>query len=375
MVFAKGIHGTAGAEAIAFLLVASLLFIAGGVSSWSIGKVFVFGLPARAQAKTFVASTSSGLLLALVGRRSIGSGDSPGRTRAELVDELLLAIAGTDRGVAGDEQQRTKIQDLISKLEAEGTSQDFFADGSVYGNYEVSYVGASSSRIANPAGGRWRGRFGRLLCPTRGLFQHILRGAGEEVIGVNVVQAALLGLLPLAVVLRGSALQTTPEERTDVAAQRCTPGGLSENAAQVSFDAPVVAIGSLTSFIPPLRLQVGPVSSVVLDAPYVDERIRIGKGASGIRFVFRRTEDASAECWRRVIARRPLSGKAVGIAISIVGIIGTARALLASAWLPIVTVWLPATLLGLACTRSSGGIVRRQPRNADYVGQGLSSES
>lgn len=51
---------------------------------------------------------------------------------------------------------------------------------------------------------------------------------------------------------------------------------------QVSFEPPRVSLPGGIS------LAVGPTSSVVLGTTYLDERVRLGKGGRGSRFVFTR---------------------------------------------------------------------------------------
>lgn len=54
------------------------------------------------------------------------------------------------------------------------------------------------------------------------------------------------------------------------------------SAVQVSFEPPRVSLPGGIS------LAVGPTSSVVLSTTYLDERVRLGKGGRGSRFVFTR---------------------------------------------------------------------------------------
>jgi hypothetical protein len=88
----------------------------------------------------------------------------------------------------------------------------------------VAYVGQTSSQKANAAGGKFRGRFGRIVFRNTGLYQHILKeGEGEKgplpqelsqveggqqradrVVAVNLVTCKILGLIPAAAVLFGS---------------------------------------------------------------------------------------------------------------------------------------------------------------------------
>lgn len=330
--------------------------------------------------------------------RSVARWDGSGEPLAPsaAVSELLAAIEGTERGVKATAEQKEQIFRLITQLEEAGEGRDYLEEGSVFGKYEVAYVGAPSSRVANPAGGRWRGGLGRLLCPTRGLYQHLLKipadpsegkdsgPSNADATAVNLLEVALLGLLPVAVVLHGPARRLSPSERAAVSSERATPGGLSANAVRANFEAPRLALGSrgrgllgLARHIPPLRLRAGPRTSVVLDASYVDERVRIGKGASGIRFVFTRAEeDPNADIWQRVLAGRPFGARALGGTLLAAGAAGAARAAaVRGAGLAAAVAagpWVLLALFGFLAMRSSGGIVEGQPRKADYPGQGMS---
>ena len=44
--------------------------------------------------------------------------------------------------------------------------------------------------------------------------------------------------------------------------------------------------------------QLGQPSSVILDTPYVDPIVRLGRGSRGSTFVFTRTTDPAAESWK-----------------------------------------------------------------------------
>lgn len=97
-------------------------------------------------------------------------------------DRLLALIAGTDRGVTASNATRAEINRLIGQLEASFDGVDALAPdraSQLLRNAEVVYVGQSSSKQANAAGGKYRGRVGRLLFQTDALFQHVLEGAAR----------------------------------------------------------------------------------------------------------------------------------------------------------------------------------------------------
>ena len=94
---------------------------------------------------------------------------------APSADEQLLAlIDGTDRGVATTRERRAEIGSLIEELEESWRGTDAFASEQqplLLRRTEVAYVGQANSARANAAGGKYRGRIGRLVFQTTALFQ------------------------------------------------------------------------------------------------------------------------------------------------------------------------------------------------------------
>jgi len=118
------------------------------------------------------------------------SSPSPSST-ADTVSKLLALVEPTDRGIAASDSTRAEASSLISALEESWAGTDVFASPYLLRNTEVVYVGQSSSKGSNAAGGKYRGRIGRALFRTDALFQHVL-----DDVAVNVVQFRLLGLVP-----------------------------------------------------------------------------------------------------------------------------------------------------------------------------------
>ena len=77
------------------------------------------------------------------------------------VDQLLDVVSKTDRGVRAKEGTRNIIDGLIARLERsyKGTDASETPEW-LYRDSEVVYVGQRSSKRANAAGGRFRGRVG-----------------------------------------------------------------------------------------------------------------------------------------------------------------------------------------------------------------------
>ena len=92
---------------------------------------------------------------------------APTARTSRYVNELLNTVQSTDRGVKASAEQRQIVDGLVARLERsyEGTVA---ADSPewLYRECEVAYVGQRSSKKANAAGGRFRGRVGRLLFRT-----------------------------------------------------------------------------------------------------------------------------------------------------------------------------------------------------------------
>jgi hypothetical protein len=95
------------------------------------------------------------------------------------------------------------------------------------GNYEVRYTSTARSSAAQqrgqPAGGRFRGRIGRLLFKTTGVFQSVL----QPDIATNKVAFKMFGVLPGYVGLRG----------------RIAPVGETGDTVKVYFQRPVLSFG------------------------------------------------------------------------------------------------------------------------------------
>ena len=317
-------------------------------------------------------------------------------------------------------------ESLVARLERsyEGTVA---ADSPewLYRECEVAYVGQRSSRKANAAGGRFRGRVGRLLFRTTAMYQHVLYHSTGN-LAINFIKFRLLGLLPGSVVLRGAVEPEADREALGARWNRT----LSENTIRAAFRSPRVAFG-------PLTLDLGPTSEVRLDTTYLDDRVlitarkttnrdrggalfcgmltsqglicdrklRLGHteierrdrharafrprscrscyaqvrisrgGSSGTPFVFRAcaADDKRKDAWKRVAEATPVSAKTAGVGV------GALAAVAAGTAARIGTknvAFAPAVVLALASAKlltSTGGIVvTRDPAVSTYknAGQG-----
>jgi len=207
-----------------------------------------------------------------------------------LVTKLLEKIKDTDNGEDVSTELRNEIDGMISDLISKGNSTDNLAAPSIFDNYNVAYVSSGASQRGNPAGGRYRGALGRKLFQTTNLFQHILKPN----LVVNMVQFKIFGLLPGCTTLKG-----TFQQQGD------------KNTVRALFNPPRLTFGKSGRF----TLELGPSSSVVLSTPYLDKRVRIGKGGRGSLFVFTRTDASqmeAAEVWKTYTETKPVGGKLVG---------------------------------------------------------------
>jgi hypothetical protein len=230
-------------------------------------------------------------------------------------DAILDLVAETDRGASADADTKEMVDSWIFKKSDEyttrlGPGKTALDDPLIFGNYNVSYVGVGKDQRGNPAGGRYRGFLGRLLYRNEGLYQHILKeeatngSSVARTLAINNVRGRLLSLIPLSVVLKGVVQQISDARRTELMNKFGTK--LTASAVKAVFEAPYITIGGVT-------LQVGPPSSVVLDTPYVDDRVRLGVGSRGSTFVFARTDDAASYKWKQELSKPPLKGRRVGL--------------------------------------------------------------
>ena len=165
---------------------------------------------------------------------------------ASTVDSLLALIEGTDRGVSASPETRAEISSCIATLETSWKEQDALQGSNrdyLLRECEVKYVGQSSSKRANAAGGRFRGRFGRLLFATTALYQHVLPSASNpsSYVAVNMICFKLLGLVPGAAVLRGDVDVLSSESIVEL--ETAYNRSLTPNTINARFDQPRVAFG------------------------------------------------------------------------------------------------------------------------------------
>lgn len=308
---------------------------------------------------------------------------TPDARDAKYVDQLLEFVKKTDRGATAKDATRSIVDGLIARLERSYTSDAADAPEWLYRDSEVIYVGQRSSKRSNAAGGRFRGRVGRLLFRTTALYQHIQKD-GEKAMAINANRFRFLGVLPGCAVLRGAAEKETDLDALSAKFERTcgcgvlytrhrratrSPPRLSENTLKASFERPKIAFG-------PLVFEAGPSSVVRLDTTYLDDRVRISRGGStGTPFVFRAcaADDTRKDDWRRVADATPVSAKGAGVGLGVLAALAAGTATRAGTKVA----FAPAVLFALAAAKlltSTGGIVVTRDtatttyKNAGYGG-------
>lgn len=280
------------------------------------------------------------------------------------VDALLAELVDVDV-----ERDETAISRHISDLEGSyAPSDDDARFEPLLGLYEVSYVKTAKTGD-NPVGGKWTKRSGlpQKILKTRRAFQHIAatnstgRGAllaldGRKVVAeaINVISLeALWGLCRCSVILRGDAIALNTTERSINVSQP-----LSTVAVRAIFDAPRIVFGKTGRWF---NINIGPKSSVLLDASFVDDRIRIGVGGtSGTRFVFKRCQETDEEAteFRGLLAMKPLKKpKALSI-LAALGSFGLYAAISRGFRVLGVAFAIGNAMVGCLVAFSSGGIER-----------------
>ena len=195
-----------------------------------------------------------------------------------LVDELISLVEKTEGGTKISESNRKRADEICDTLAEIDQGSRPLRNDLIFGNYEVAYVSKGSRQYGQPAGGRFRTGLGSFLFKTTRLCQSIIRPN----IATNKVDVCLFGVIPCSIGLRG-AFQSIPESPD-------APN--NEDTVKVWFQPPVLSLpGSI-------HTRIGPPSSVVLKTTYLDERVRLGLGSRGSRFVFTRggaAEDANMD--------------------------------------------------------------------------------
>lgn len=152
---------------------------------------------------------------------------------------------------------------------------------------------------------------------------------------MNYISGRIFNAIPLAVILKGIIHEVSSAERENLISRFGTP--LSTSTVEARFDPPRLVIGvhsilasnvdvekgvpnreinptkRFLGIFSGFSLSVGPRSSVVLDTPYVSDKLRLGLGARGSTFIFQRLpeNDSAAMAWKVAYEKTPVQGKAL----------------------------------------------------------------
>lgn len=272
-----------------------------------------------------------------------------------VVEELLGRVEkkdGDDEGVFDEDAVRGLMATLSSNADQYVLDETPLSSSKLFeplvGYYNVSCT-LTEKPNDNPVGGKWT----RGLWTVKRTMQHVLpplpavqtsipsatgtsdletsevdfvtENAVAQV--VNAIRLELLwGFVNIWVLLRGDAVplkmvkafaandNTETNSDSDSKSKKSPPKllpNLSDRAVKAYFDRPKIGVslqGRKKRSYGPFWKQVltlGPTSAVVLDTPYADGRIRLGKGGtSGSQFVFRRlpeTDEDAKEGWKWVL--------------------------------------------------------------------------
>ena len=250
------------------------------------------------------------------------------------VDRLRSLVLPRASAASKTRDQLEQISTLVDTLSATGGDQ-YLADGSLYGNYEVAffdrsvdgdrsnqtntqksrdYAARQSSGYANatrrPFG--LRSKLLGSLFSLRYSFQHIV----EPNTVVNFVGFRFL-CFPASVTARGSF---TPLNDTALAAIKEKHGTALRpgTSVRIDFDVPRLSAG-------PLAFDLGGSAAqppVDICFTFVDASVRLGLAARGGKFVFTRgglADEPYADDWEALLARPPTSGRAVATAAAALG--------------------------------------------------------
>ena len=131
----------------------------------------------------------------------------------------LLEASNLENLSGVEEAQTQQVDELVAKLEEIGKLQPPpLKQEQVFGNYSVAYTSTGAGQRGAPAGGRFRGKLGRRIFKTRGLYQNVVKP--KEV--ANLICFALIGLIKGAEPQRGQLQVRTKEGGLNACVARVT---------------------------------------------------------------------------------------------------------------------------------------------------------
>ena len=126
-------------------------------------------------------------------RQNLSLRNVAGTSETYTVDQILDLVSVTDKGAGASMELQEKVSswmemksneysESLSSLNKQATEKNLspvtvLDDENLYGNYDVTFVSTlkASKQQGNPAGGNFRGTFGRFIYENEGLYQHILK--------------------------------------------------------------------------------------------------------------------------------------------------------------------------------------------------------
>ena len=138
--------------------------------------------------------------------------------------ETVELLQITSKGIEGlyDSQERSKIQELIQRLETRGSEKLYLSKPSINDYYRVNYViEGKGPNAGTPVGGGFRYGIGRAFFRTEDTFQHIVNGTA-----INMLYFTLLGCIKGCVILRGDIEPMTTAERQSLMLRWCSATSL-----------------------------------------------------------------------------------------------------------------------------------------------------
>ena len=283
--------------------------------------------------------------------------------KSEDTELVLETVKRTDRGINSTPEIDNLISQWIQLKSDEYKSENKLAktDLNLFGNYDVTYAGSGKNQTGQPAGGAFRGKIGKKIFTTDKLLQNIIQNENNQTQVVNVVKGRIFSFIPFRVILYGIATFLNDNERSLL--YRKYGRNLTESAVRADFEPPLICFGNEWNKLS-FSIRIGPKSNVVLDTPYVDQRIRLGVGSRGSLFIFTRTFDMMANEWQIwKEQKKPLSGKSIGKLLLTSGLVIMSLEILKNMSKAVMktNLFLPGSLLtlfGVYLFTNRGGILR-----------------
>lgn len=203
------------------------------------------------------------------------------------------------------------------RFQENNTMSYLLQNKNLLGNYNVSIVLQGKDQKGNPAGGKFRSKFGRFLYQNEGLYQHLIASDGntQTIQAINFIQGKIFRWIPFSVILKGICYPLDENERSSLCMKYNQSISLSPATVKVRFQSPRIILNNRWS------VSVGPVSYVVLHTPYLSNSLRLGLGARGSMFYFTKTTNIASDDYKSLLAINPMNGMRVGTLLVIASVL------------------------------------------------------